>query len=42
MRLFGGHKPITVDFWVSTEEKKQEQKQKSQQELESMLNKFFQ
>jgi len=24
MRLFGGSKPITVDFWVSSEEKKQE------------------
>lgn len=41
MRLFGGHKPIAVDFWVSGEEQKQEHKQKNQQAIESLINKLF-
>lgn len=29
-KMFGGHKPLFVDFWVSGEEQKQEYKQKNQ------------
>lgn len=37
MKLFGGSKPLTVDFWVSGEEQKQEYRQKNQQDLERLF-----
>lgn len=33
-RVFGGSKPLNVDFWVSKEEQKQEVKQRNDAELQ--------
>lgn len=36
-KLFGSTRPLTVDFWVSGEEQKQEYRQKNQQDLERLF-----